>query len=220
MEQSRLRSRVAVLCATALLHATVIAALLHKLPFGVHMLAHSNGHSTEELRLPRAVIVSLEYLAGPDGLRGRAPLNATTHISLQPVPIEVAELGPIPLPSEQSADPMSTHAPLGSVQIRCEVHVHQSLHGQVQAIDFGACTGDAEWQRTLIQSIERAAELVEPTPGVSFPPVRTFTVETDSLSPVLLARQLSTDDSSAGENEEVNSPGPERHPAVSAIPNR
>jgi hypothetical protein len=215
-----LRSRVAVLCATALLHATVISALLQKLPFGVHMLTYAKGHSPEELRPPRAVIVSLESFAGPHGLRGRAPFKATADVSLQPVPIEVAEPDPIPLPSEHSADSMKTHVLFGSVQIRCEVHVHQSLQGQVQAIDFGACTGDAEWQRTLIQSIERAAELVEPTPGVSFPPVRTFTVETDSLSPVLLARQLSTDDSSAGETEEVNSPGPKLHPAVSAIPNR
>ena len=206
MEQSRLRSRVAVLCATALLHATVIAALLQKLPSGVHMLAYSNGHSTQELRPPLTMIVSVESPAEPDGLHGRAPFNATTDISLQPVSVEVAELGPIPLPSDHSADAMKTHALLGSVQIRCEVHVHQSLRGQVQAIDFGACTGDAEWQRTLIQSIERAAELVEPTPGVSFPPVRTFTVATDSLSPVLLARQLSTVDSSAGQTEEVNSP--------------
>jgi len=144
-------------------------------------------------------------------MRGRRHFNAAAATSLQPVPIEIPELDPIALPTEPSSDPMKTHALLGSVQIRCEVHVHQSLQGQVQAIDFGVCTGDAEWQRTLIQSIEHAAELVEPTAGVSFPPVRTFTVATDSLSPVLLARQLSTIGSFVAETQEVDSLGAEQH---------
>jgi hypothetical protein len=62
----------------------------------------------------------------------------------------------------------------------------------VQAIDFGECTGDIVWQHTLLQTIERAAQLVVPAADAQFPPVRTLTVSTNKLSPVMLAEQLSS----------------------------
>ena len=80
----------------------------------------------------------------------------------------------------------------GPVPFHCEVHVHQSRRGAVEAVDFGACNGDAVWQQTLIQSLQRAAELVDPVSDATFSAVRTFTFDTSSVAPSEIARQLST----------------------------
>lgn len=192
MEQSRLQSRVAVLCAIVLLHVTVVTALLQRRLLGSDVLPHPNTHSTEVVRLPVATIVNLESPFGRDGLHPRAINDAIANVTLQSVSVALPDTVPVSVPSESTADSVREQTLVGSVEIRCEVHIHQSPHGQVQAIDFGACSGDAEWQRSLMQSIERAADLVQPSAEVSFPPVRTLTVSTNSLSPALLAQQLST----------------------------
>jgi hypothetical protein len=215
MEQGQLRVRVAVLCATVLLHVTVVAAFLQKVPLGARVLVYSHGHSSERPQSPQTVTVSLASLVGPKELHRRPSFGAAADVSLQSVPIEFDKMALI-LPNEDAADAVDAGTLLGSVEIRCEVHIHQSPQGQVQAFDFGACTGDAEWQRSLIRLIERAAELVQPTAGVLFPPVRTFTVATASLSPLLLARQLSSVDSAASEPEEVNLERPQTRSVANA----
>ena len=78
----------------------------------------------------------------------------------------------------------------GDLPIRCEVHIHQDGRGQVQAIDFGVCTGDEAWQRDLLDRLEQAARLLRPSEGASVAPVTTLVFDTDSISPEILASQL------------------------------
>jgi hypothetical protein len=78
----------------------------------------------------------------------------------------------------------------GNLPIRCEAHIHQDSRGQVQAIDFGACTGDQVWQRRLLERLQQAADLVRPKPGASVAPVKTIVFDSDSIAPEILATQL------------------------------
>ena len=73
----------------------------------------------------------------------------------------------------------------------CEVHIHQGSAGSAQGIDLGACTGDLEWQHSLLRSIQSAARLLTPVQDGEFPPVWTLIMDTASPSPEVLARQLS-----------------------------
>ena len=66
------------------------------------------------------------------------------------------------------------------------------VRAKVQAIDLGQCSGDARWQRSLLQSIRNAVSLRYPNSTArAFPPVRTLVMNTLSMSAEELARQLS-----------------------------
>jgi hypothetical protein len=192
MVSGRLMSRGGALSITVLLHLGALVGFLSGLHVGLPVQLHPDAHPSDT-RAP--LIASIISLSDNDtAITGStlAPLKAES-IASPPIHFDV----PIPTPAWQSEDdptPSITQpAPApGRMGLRCEIHIHQSLAGQVQAIDFGECTGDAVWQRTLLQTVERAAQLVRPAPDVQFPPVRTLTVGTDNLSPIVLAQQLSS----------------------------
>jgi hypothetical protein len=96
-------------------------------------------------------------------------------------PVEDAAAQKIVIASPQSGD----------VRKHCEVHVHQDVHGAVQAVDFGECTPDDAWQKAILQAIQRSAALMKPSALGAFPPVRTFRFETEAISTTALARELS-----------------------------
>jgi hypothetical protein len=121
-----------------------------------------------------------------------APLDAASLASM-PARLDVPTSIPSWATEDEPVPATAQPAPsAGRTGLYCEIHIHQSAAGRVEAVDFGECTGDFVWQHTLLQTVERAAQLVDPTPDARFPPVRTLTVGTDNLSPVLLAQQLSS----------------------------
>ena len=114
--------------------------------------------------------------------------------ALQEVRLAVVEPQTIDWPDAESdvaATVQSKLLQMGEQKVLCEVHVHQSQFGQVQSVDFGECTGDSAWQRSLLSSIARAARLLSRHDDVVFPPVRTMILDTAVPSPEMLAQQLS-----------------------------
>jgi hypothetical protein len=112
---------------------------------------------------------------------------------LRDVEAEIVQPRDFALPDAESPSPAAPNITpkSGDVRILCEVHIHQGRTGDVQAVDFGECTRDSVWQRSLLRSIQRAAKLVAPTEEGEFPPVRTLLLDNPSPSPEGLARQLS-----------------------------
>lgn len=110
---------------------------------------------------------------------------------LNTVKLEVPDLATIPTLEVSAKMTTAESAVPGIIPMRCEVHIHQRGDGQVQAIDFGVCTGDAVWQEQLLGNLQRAAALVTLHSDTSLPPVRTLRLDTSSVSPEVLAEQLS-----------------------------
>lgn len=187
-----LLARSAAIGISVVLHLAVLAGFLANLRVGLPVPLHADAHPSET---ETPIIASLVSVASgvstpADSLASR--LEAT-HLLADLPRIDL----PTPMPrwptEEDSAASSTQPAPAaGRTGLRCEIHIHQSLTGRVQAIDFGECTGDVVWQHTLLRTIQQAAQLVKPTPDAQFPPVRTLTVGTDSLSPTVLAQQLSS----------------------------
>jgi len=192
MTSEGLLGRAATFSIAALVHLIFLSAFLAKIRVGLPVLLHPDAHPSDRATPIIAYIVS-------------SSTNGTRMVGSSPLTLEANQLAPVsqkfdvPTPTpdwpneDNASGPTTQPAPsAGQTGLRCEVHIHQSPTGQVQAIDFGQCTGDRLWQHTLLQTIERAAQLVEPIPDASFPPVRTLTVGTDNLSAVILAQQLSS----------------------------
>lgn len=194
MSHSGLISRGAALGVAVLLHAVVLAGFLAKWRLGLSVEVHPDAHPSETLTPIVASIISFgaadprakASLAGPLNADGLASVPSTRDIPTS-IPAWSAEDEPAPATAQPAPS-------AGRTGLYCEIHIHQSLAGRVEAIDFGECTGDFVWQHTLLQTVERAAQLIDPAPDARFPPVRTLTVATDNLSPVLLAQQLSSAD--------------------------
>src|ERR1700722_11439663 len=81
--------------------------------------------------------------------------------ALRDVQAEAIQPRDITLPDAPSSarTALSIASKSGEVRIVCEVHIHQGRAGAVQAVDLGVCTGDSEWQRSLLRSIQEAARL-------------------------------------------------------------
>ena len=192
MSRGGLISRSAALTVAVLLHAVVMAAFLAKVRLGLPVELHPHAHPSET-QMP--IIASIVTLGAdhPDATASlEAPLDAD---GLASVPASLDIPTPTWLAEDEPAPATAQPAPgAGRTGLYCEIHIHQSSAGRVEAIDFGRCTGDSIWQRALLRTVERAAQLVDPTPGARFPAVRTLTVGTDNLSAVLLAQQLSSTD--------------------------
>jgi len=192
MTSEGLLGRGAAFSITALIHLAFLSAFLANIKVGLPVLLNPDAHPSD-----RAAPIIAYIVSSSTSEASMAGSSLPTLEAKQLAPVLQKFDVPTPKPewtdeddsSAQSAQPAPS---AGRTGLRCEVHIHQSLTGQVQAIDFGACTGDRVWQHTLLQTIERAAQLVEPTPDAPFPPVRTLTVGTDNLSAVILARQLSS----------------------------
>jgi hypothetical protein len=193
MERSRFGSRLASLCASATIHVAVILIFLQPRLLGAPSISSADAHSSDILPLPVAMMAAV--LESSPTQAAPHPAGDEPNPALRPIPVG------IPSPSEISLPPMAEGAAVaaeepilaGRQQIQCEVHIHQSPTGQIQAIDFGRCLGDEQWQHALMRAIEHAANLIQPSAGATFPAVRTLTVMTDAPSATLLARQLSAD---------------------------
>jgi hypothetical protein len=180
--------------ATVFVHAGLAGLLLPQLRFGPLAPERANTHSSDDP--PAATIATVEVLPSPD----RRARDAA-DVAMPDVPLDSGIRSPdIPVPNlslaeadDAAAEPTKVQAAsFGPAPFHCEVHVHQSKRGAVEAVDFGACNGDSVWQQTLIQSLQRAAELVTPVSYATFAAVRTFTFDTSSVAPGEIARQLST----------------------------
>jgi hypothetical protein len=174
------------------LHAVVLAGFLARWRLGLPVELHPDAHPSETLTPIVASIISF----GTENPKAKAslaaPLDAGDFASVPThadIPTSVPSWSAEEEPAPATAQPIPS---AGRTGLYCEIHIHQSPAGRVEAVDFGECTGDFVWQHTLLQTVERAAQLIDPTPDARFPPVRTLTVGTDNLSAVLLAQQLSS----------------------------
>src|SRR6185437_7723823 len=190
MRCSSLISRATVLGTVILVHAIALAGFLSRWHVGLATELQSDTPLSQTQAPMIASIVSL----GPERNHGPADLGPPSD-SLRLFAKQISIDIPIPAPvwppeDDGQAATAAPHPAAGRTGRYCEVHIHQSPQGRLQAVDFGECTGDVVWQRTLLETIERAARLLDPAPGAHFPAVRTFTVRANGLSAVVLAQQL------------------------------
>ena len=176
-----------------LLHGLMIAAFMHALRLGYLVVPRPEMRLSAMAVPPVAMVVTFVSSSGHEK---RAPPLIDKDFSegaLKDVHAETIQPRDFTLPDIESsvAAAPSTAPESGELRILCEVHIHQGHTGQVQAIDFGECTDDSVWQRSLLRSIQQAARLVSPMEEGEFPPVRTLILDTASPSPAVLARQLS-----------------------------
>jgi len=175
-----------------LVHLGVLAAFLAKAHVGLSVQLHPEAHPSDNVTPIIAFIVS----QGAQGTKPTAsswPTLEKKQLASVSQEVDVPAAAPVwPAETDLTAQATQPAPSAGRTGLRCEVHIHQSLAGRVQAIDFGECIGDRIWQHTLLQTLERAAQLIQPTSDAQFPPVRTLTIDTDNLSPVVLAQQLSS----------------------------
>lgn len=177
---------------TAALHVCLGFLLISELQVG-SISRHSAG-SEDESSAPPIAIVELPSLSQSRAATAADFPLPNVHLDARSAVADVAapELG-ITEADEDVARPMNAQAaPSGLVPFHCEVHIHQSAKGAVEAVDFGNCNGDAVRQQSLIRSLQRAVELASPVEGETFPAVRTFNFDTSSVSPSEIAQQLST----------------------------
>jgi hypothetical protein len=185
--------RGAAFSAAVLGHILVVAAFLAQMPVGLPVELHSDAHPSDT-QTPMIATLVWPGTQGPAAADPMIPTLDPRSLASQSRSLELLAPAPPVWPTEGDA-PASSAQPAptaGRAGLRCEVHIHQSITGRVQAIDFGECTGDMVWQHTLLKTIEHAAQLIEPTQDAPFPPVRTLTVGTDNLSAIVLAQQLSS----------------------------
>jgi hypothetical protein len=188
------RPRLVALTTALAGHAVIVAVLMSNANSGIPAIWQPQAHATH-LALPQEIVadVSMPISSNLDPVRGPStPSNVVVrHTAPQrPRPINLSDVEALTL----DPDPAVATEPLvpisGVVPIRCEVHFHQDVHGAVQAIDFGLCTGDQFWQQNLLEQLQQAARLIRSTEGTVVPPVRTMVIESDSISPEKLAAQL------------------------------
>jgi hypothetical protein len=188
--------RIAAFSAAATLHSLLILLLLLQRPHtGVLSRPTQDGHSSVTEPALTLVLLAPDCDAVCMRHRSQPPVTLRENLAAPRIALADVEIPDVLLLSRPrdllnerpTAAQSDAH---GSVVFHCEVHFHQNPQGQVQAIDFGTCTGDAAWQHSLIETLQRAAQLVSAREGASFPPVRTLVFDTDALSPDLLAEQL------------------------------
>jgi hypothetical protein len=192
--EGKWKARCAGLMAALVWHAVIIAALFLGARSGTSVLWKPDAHSADLLP-PRSVITEVEIpLSRTSGTnQRRAPSGQVAQSKSAVHSLRLAEAqseNELRTTSESTVDAVSLPAVTGDVRIRCEVHIHQDVHGQVQAIDFGVCTGDQLWQRNLLEQLQQAARLIRPTENAVLAPVRTLLVDSDTIAPAILAAQL------------------------------
>lgn len=188
-----LRPRFMALMAAILVHAAFLVALLSALQVGTSaMRAPPNAlleRASPVSAVPAVIFLVLHRHAAE---LSDEPLNLPGFVNpnLEPIPIA------LPLPDtgwgieNATSVPRSAVSHPGTVGVRCEVHIHQDAQGHVQAIDLGACTENAAWQRALLRAIAQAASTATPSPAAR-PPELTLTLDTNRISPPALAHLLS-----------------------------
>ena len=188
-----LLSRGAAAALVVLLHGLIIAAFMPALRLGYLVVPQSEAHLAAVTSPPVAMVATFVSSSGPASATSPFLDRDPAEGALRDVQSEVIQPRDITLPDAQpaAATARSIASENGEVRIVCEVHIHQGSAGAVQAVDFGVCTGNLEWQRSLLHSIQEAARLLSPVREGAFPPVRTLMMDTASPSPEVLARQLS-----------------------------
>lgn len=179
VNRSVLGFRVSAASGAILLHAIVVAAFLSEWRVGILEERHTDVHPSDT-QTPLIASIALDGSENDSSAMTDNSPQATPQLSYK---------------SDTGSARTRTVSAVGRSLVHCEIHIHQNPKGRVQAIDFGECTADLVWQHTLMMRIERAADLVAPAPGATFPPVRTLIVNTNHLSAVILAQQLSSADS-------------------------
>jgi len=174
-----------------LLHGLMIAALTHALRLGYLVVPQPEAHVSAMAVSP--LLVTFVSSVGNDKTAPALTDKDLSQGALRDVQAEIIPPRDFTLPDDAPSvvAARSITSKAGELRILCEVHIHQGRAGEVQAVDFGECTGDSVWQRSLLRSIQQAARLVSPTAEGEFPPVRTLFMDTSSPSPEVLARQLS-----------------------------
>jgi hypothetical protein len=204
--ESRWPARLAGFGAALVSHAVIIAALIIGARPGAPVLWQPAAHAVD--LSPRQEIiadVSMPLSTNSSLNRSRSVRNIGTSVYAMRPPSLVAPSVDEALLAEPAV-PVGTEPLIpatGNSPIRCEVHIHQDARGRVQAIDFGLCTGDQSWQRNLLERLQQAARLVRPNEGTGIAPVRTLVVDTDSISPEILAAQLMEPAASPAETHDL-----------------
>jgi hypothetical protein len=129
-------------------------------------------------------------------LPAETQIDRATQLALTLPPLAYDISTELPALSDISIDTPAASLPnVGTKIAKCEVHIHQNARGQLEAFDFGDCTGDAEWQRTLQLALQQAGSLIDSSGEKSFPAVRTIMFRSDNLSVLAIANTLSAPDS-------------------------
>jgi len=155
--------------------------------------ANTSGGSTPPSRaepIMAVTIVGGSQAEMPSGNSRNSTDRQLAHPVLREIRFEWSDPVQLPVEADESKATSSSAVASGIVPVHCEIHIHQRRDGQVQAIDFGVCTGDAVWQQQLLKNLQRAAGLVVVHSGNATPPVRTLILDTNTLSPEILAEQL------------------------------
>ena len=179
--------------AVVLLHGLMLAALTHAFRVGYLIVPHAHRYSSAMVVPLQDMVVTFVSSVGRDKTSSAFTDKDLSKGALRDVQAAIIQPRDFMLPEVETsvtAAPSSTPE-AGEVRILCEVHIHQGHAGDVQAVDFGECNGDSQWQLSLLRSIQQAARLVAPAQQGEFPPVRTLLMDTASPSPEVLARQLS-----------------------------
>lgn len=176
-----------------LVHAAFLGTLLSALQIGTFAM-HAVPSAQLERSSPVLAVQAVIFLAPSHLTAALANENLRLPLLVNP------DLEPIPMALPRPETGWSTDGELsvpqsavshpGTAGVRCEVHIHQDEQGHVQAIDLGACTENAAWQRTLLYAIAQAASMATPSPA-THPPELTLTLDTNSISPPVLAHLLS-----------------------------
>jgi hypothetical protein len=187
-------SRLLAASAALAWQVLIFVALLSSARPGVPLVWKPDAHSA--VPLPQQALI--QYVAIlPSSSATAQPKRQLSGPASVPKPAA----RPLKLADSQTEDAHATRTALnaavsptpavaGDLRIRCEVHIHQDSRGQVQAIDFGACSGDEHWQHNLLDVLQQAAALIRPREGAGVAPVKTMIFDTDAISPAMLATQL------------------------------
>lgn len=183
------------LIASIVVHVVVIALLCHESArFGSATTAEKDSRLAQHFELSSDSLQLLNL--GPAGARTNAG-NDTPAASIDPVlPAKLDVVAELPKPVDVPSDPIiaASSQEAGNENERCEVRVHQSPYGRVEAFELGDCRGGLAWRQTMIALMRRAAALVTPASEPKFAALRTIILVDGQISPSVVAIDLSSPD--------------------------
>jgi hypothetical protein len=191
-EPQDLRAHGPALLLTLVIHAILIGEFVMWPGVGATASKYDRGRSTNPVRGESPLLVTLLPAETTTEKREGVPKSGFVVSSAVDVSADISSPAYVETSNEEKPEKIVIAVPQeGDLRRSCEVHVHQNPHGAVQAVDFGECTPDDAWQKTILLAIQRSTALMKPSPLGVFPPVRTFRFESDAISTITLAEQLS-----------------------------
>lgn len=195
MNIGRWHPRFVPLSLALLAHILLIGAILRATESGTQAYRETRGRALEAASAVDLVRVSIGT--------HRLGLSVPPRRSIRLPPLEQPDFHPIKLKNEHSfqwgveGKPITAAAAAARPghTVHCEIHIHQDPQGQVQAVNLGPCTENSAWQRALLHAIVRGARMTAPRQNGLRAPEVTLTVDTNRISPVLVARILSNRES-------------------------